>query len=128
MSGKKFKRFPVTAAVLLVALAVLPTSKAQQTTEMFIPIGMSPGVSNKVSFLGEISASDRTARSISIWVDGSSKSFGVTPSTRIWLDRSKAGKPSLDGSFDDLQTGRRVEIKYDPDDPALADWIKVEAQ
>ena len=128
MSGKKFKRFPVTAAVLLVALAVLPTSKAQQTTEMFIPIGMSPGVSNKVSFLGEVSAADRTAKSVSIRVDGSSKTFSIAPSTRIWLDRSKAGKPNIDGSFDDLETGRRIEIRYDPEDPAVAGWIKIEAQ
>jgi hypothetical protein len=128
MSGKNLKRFPVTATILLMALAVLPISKAQQTTEKFIPIGMSPGVSNKVSFQGEISGTDRVAKSFSIRVDDSSKTFSVTPSTHIWLDRSKVRKPSIDGSFDNLETGRWIEIRYNSDDPTLADWIKIETQ
>jgi hypothetical protein len=31
------------------------------------------------------------------------------------------------GRFEDLQRGRRVEVKYlDPDSRLLADWVKVE--
>lgn len=128
MSGSKLKRFAATATVLLMALAVPAAGKAQQTTEKFIPIGMSPGVSNKVSFQGEISAIDQAAKSFSLRVDGSSKTFSVSSMTRIWLDRSKVRKPNIDGSFDDLETGRWIEIRYDPDNPAVASWIKIEAQ
>lgn len=128
MSERKTRLFAATAAILLMALSVSPAAKAQQTTEKFIPIGMSPGVSNKVSFQGEISATDRAARSFSIRVNGSSKTFDVSSTTRIWLDRSKVRKPNIDGSFGDLESGRWIEVKYDPDDPAVASWIKIEAQ
>lgn len=128
MSGKNIKRFAAMAIVLLMALTVLPAGIAQQTTEKFIPIGMSPGISNKVSFQGEISGIDRAAKAFSIRVNGSSKTFGVASSTRIWLDRSKARKPNIDGSFGDLEPGRWIEVKYDSDDPAVASWIKIEAQ
>lgn len=128
MSGKNIKSFAAMATILLIALTVIPAGKAQQTTEKFIPIGMSPGISNKVSFQGKISGVDQAARSFSIQVDGSSKTFNIASSTRIWLDRSKVRKPNIDGSFGDLEPGRRIEIKYDPDNPAVASWIKIEAQ
>ena len=128
MSSNKFKRFAATITVLLVAVTVIPAGMAHPLTEKFIPIGMSPGVSNKVSFQGEITGVNRAAKSFSVRVDGSSKTFSVSSSTFIWLDRSKVRKPSIDGSFDDLESGRLIEVKYDSDDPAVASWIKIEAR
>lgn len=109
---------------VLAALLCSTPAPAQKTTEQFIPIGQSPGLSGQVTYLGTIEAADSAARSVT----AGGRSVLVTERTRIWLDRSGAKRPSVAGSFDDLQAGRRVEIKYEDDARReRADWIKVEA-
>jgi hypothetical protein len=115
---------------LLTALLCLnfAVGRAQQTTEKFIPIGMSPGVSGISSYLGSITSVDPAAKSFSMQTDGDSKIISVAPTTRIWLDRSASRKSNLDGEFGALEAGSRVEIMMDPGDPTKAAWIKIEAE
>ena len=109
---------------VLAALLCSAPAQAQKTTEQFIPIGQSPGLSGKVTYLGTIDAADSATRSV--MADG--RSVEVTERTRIWLDRSGARQANVSGSFDDLQAGRRVEIKYEDEARReRAEWIKVEA-
>ena len=122
MNGKTIPGI-MLAALLCLNFAV---GQAQQTTEKFIPIGMSPGVSGKSSYLGSITSVDPAAKSFSMQTDGDSKIIGVAPTTRIWLDRSKSRKPNLDGEFGALEAGSRVEIMMDPSAPTKAAWIKIE--
>jgi len=123
MNGKSILGI-MLAALLCLNFAV---GQAQQTTEKFIPIGMSPGVSGKSSYLGSITSVDPAAKSFSIQTDSDSKIIGVAPTTRIWLDRSKSRKSNLDGEFGALEAGSRVEIMMDPSAPTKAAWIKIEA-
>ena len=123
MNGKTILRILLTVS-LCMNFAV---GQAQQTTEKFIPIGMSPGVSGKSSHLGNITAVDSAAKSFSMQIDGDNKVISVAPTTWIWLDRSKSKKPNLDGGFGALETGSRVEVFMNPGDPAKAAWIKIEA-
>lgn len=123
MSGKT-----ILGIFLSVSLCLnFAVGQAQQTTEKFIPIGMSPGVSGKSSYQGNIIAVNSAAKSFSIQTDGDNKVISVAPTTRIWLDRSKSRKSSLDGEFGTLETGATVEVLMDPGDPAKAAWIKIEA-
>jgi hypothetical protein len=100
---------------------------AQKETERFIPIGQSPGVSQKQTSIGEIAEVDAAGRTVTVAERAGRRTVKITEKTRIWLDRTKLKQANLSGSFADLQKGRRVEVKYeDPDGRQVADWVKVE--
>ncbi len=99
---------------------------AQQTTEQFIPMGKSPGVSGKYAWMGEIEQVDDQNRTITVKTDSSSKTLKLTDKTRIWLDRSKLRERNSKGDFADLKKGRKVEVKYVKDRETEAEWIKIE--
>jgi len=100
---------------------------AQKETERYIPLGQSPGVSQKQTSIGEIAEVDTARRTVTIAEQAGRRTVKITEKTRIWLDRTKLKQANLSGSFTDLQKGRRVEVKYeDPDRRQVADWVKVE--
>jgi len=129
----------LTRLFFLGVLLALPASAlfAQYTTERFVPIGASPGVSNIYSIIGKIATVNQENRSLTV-SDSSGVTYLVTipNGLSVWLDRSKAKGKNEVGSLADLQPGRTVEVKYKEDpatrDPATrgtsltADWIKVE--
>ena len=112
------------SALLGALLLGTPPALAQKTTEQFIPIGQSPGLSGKYTEIAEIAAVDPAARTITL--DG--RSVAVTARTHIWLDRSKMKQPSVAGDFSNLTVGRRVEVSYQDETKRItAAWIKVAA-
>ena len=121
-----FGNFRSAGWCLLVLLLALPAG-AQQTTERFIPIGQSPGISGKLSTIGTIGAFDAAGGTLRVDGGDGSKTYRVTAQTRIWIDRSASRQASLLGDRDDLAAGRLVEVMHRRDDPQLADWIKLEA-
>jgi hypothetical protein len=99
----------------------------QKETERYIPIGQSPGLSQKHSSIGEIAETDPRQRTITFTEPGGRRTVKIAETTRIWLDRTKLKQTNLRGSFADLQKGRRVEVKYeDPEHREVAEWVKVE--
>jgi len=99
----------------------------QKETEQYIPIGQSPGLSQKSTSIGEIAEVDPQAKTVTIADPAGRRTVKVTEKTRIWLDRTKLKQTNLTGSFADLKTGRRVEVKYDdPQRREVAEWVKVE--
>ena len=100
---------------------------AQKETERYIPLGQSPGVSQKQTSIGEIAEVDTARRTVTVAEQAGRRTVKITEKTRIWLDRTKLKQANLTGSFADLQKGRRVEVKYqDPERRQVADWVKVE--
>ena len=113
--------------VAVALLGAISHAHGQKETERFIPIGQSPGVSQKQTSIGEISRVDPAARTVTITEQTGRRTLKITDKTRIWLDRTKLKQANLTGSFADLQKGRRVEVKYeDPERRQIADWVKVE--
>jgi hypothetical protein len=113
--------------MLVAMLCAISHAHGQKATEQFIPIGQSPGVSLKYTSIGAIAAVDAGARTVTVADPAGRRTVRVTDKTRIWLDRTKIKQTNISGSFADLQTGRRVEVKYE--DPArrdVAEWVKVE--
>jgi hypothetical protein len=101
----------------------------QKETEQYIPIGQSPGLSQKSTSIGEIAEVDPQAKTVTIADPAGRRTVKVTEKTRIWLDRTKLKQTNLTGSFADLKTGRRVEVKYDdPQRREVAEWVKVEVR
>lgn len=113
---------------ILAAVGAATPAGGQKATERYIPLGQSPGVSQKLTVIGRISAVDPQRRTITVAGPSGAGAVEVKGDTRIWIDRSKAGQTNINGSFADLRAGRTVEVKFvDPVRKRTAEWIKVEA-
>ena len=103
-------------------LCSMSYAHGQKATERYIPIGESPGLSNKYTYIGVIEAVDPQQRTLT----AAGYTVRVTNETRIWLDRSLQKLTNLTGSFDDLQAGRKVEIYTGAAQSQVAEWVKVQ--
>jgi hypothetical protein len=112
-------------AVLLAASA--SSAWAQRSTEQFIPVGESPGVSKSLSYQGRIDGADARSKTVTIQsVDGSMLTVRIGTRTRMWLDRSRIQLPNISAQPSDLQAGRRIEVRFiDPARRDTVDWIKI---
>jgi len=115
-----------SAVAVLLAAGAAP-AHAQEATERFIPIGQSPGLSGKLTHIGAIRAFDTAARTLTVDAAGGPMKVRITDGTAIWIDRSRQKETSAIGTSSDLQTGRRVEVKWKATEQGAADWIKIEA-
>jgi hypothetical protein len=105
------------------------SAHGQKATEMFIPVGQSPGASGKHTVIGKIETFNLQSRTVTIAGSSGAHTATITSRTKIWLDRSTRRLTNQKGTFSDLQVGRTVEIKYE--DPkqmgrGAAEWIKVQ--
>jgi hypothetical protein len=114
-------------AIIVIALEGTLEASGQQATEMFIPIGQSPGLSNMGSVIGTLESVDPGKRIVTISSSSGAQTVGITDRTMIWLDRSEQKQPNQNGAINDLQKGRKIEIKVRKGEPkAVAEWIKVQ--
>lgn len=113
--------------VLICAMFAISTGYGQQSSEQYIPIGQSPGISNKTSIIGKIIEVKRADQSLVVESNNGRKTVKVTASTRFWLDRSKNKQSSLVSSYSDCEVGRTIEIKFKGEGQTIADWIKIES-
>ena len=118
--------FTITAIICTMIIGVFSV-QAEKETELYIPIGHSPGLSGKYTVMGKIDQVD--SKNQSIIMSGSSGSYSVqlTPDTSIYLDRSKAKLPNPYGTLADCKAGDTFEVKFeDNSHNKPAQWIKVE--
>jgi len=122
------KRNCLSAVIAIVLmLSIIPVIYGQKSTEQYIPIGKSPGITRKYSMMGEIEQYDPATKSLTVTSSSGKTAMKVTDETRIYLDRSKLRQRNIKGNFSDLQKGRKVEVKYkNPQNKTTADWIKIE--
>jgi len=114
-------------AIVVVSLGSTLEAFGQEATEMFIPIGQSPGLSGKGSLIGTLESVDPGKRMVTISSSSGAQTVGITDRTLIWLDRSQQKQPNQNGASNDLQKGRKVEVKLRKGEPkAVAEWIKVQ--
>src|SRR5688572_14788914 len=114
-------------AIVVVSLGGTLEASGQQATEMFIPIGQSPGLSGKGSLIGTLESVDPGKRMVTISSPSGAQRVGITDRTLIWLDRSQQKQANHNGAINDLQKGRKVEVKLRKGEPkAVAEWIKVQ--
>ena len=113
-------------AVIVATLLLVPVTYAQKATEQYIPVGKSPGISGKYSYIGEIEQVDQQNRTITVAGPEGRRTIKVTDATKIWLDRTQQRISNKRGSMADCQPGRRVEVNYvDYETKDQAEWIKV---
>ncbi len=122
------KKRIVLCCALAMAFTLLP-AYAQRATELYTPIGQSPGLSEDLTVIGTIESVDEPERTFRISGSGEPASAIVTERTRIYLDRSKFRETNRYGELGDLKEGRRVEVLYEDREArgqGPAEWIKIE--
>jgi hypothetical protein len=114
-------------AIVVVALGSTLDAFGQEATEIFIPIGQSPGMSNKLSLIGTLESVDQGKKMVTVSGPSGAQTVAINDRTLIWLDRSLQKQTNQKGAMSDLQQGRKVEIKLRQGEAkAVADWIKVQ--
>lgn len=115
------------SAIMVIALGGALNAFGQEATELFIPIGESPGLSNKMSLIGTVESVDPQKKLVSVSSPSGAQTVTITERTPIWLDRSLDKLPNRSGAIADLQQGRRIEIKLRKGElRPVAEWIKVQ--
>ncbi len=126
----------MTRSLLMVGvlLATASAAHAQKATEIYIPIGRSPGLSGKVTVTGLIETVDDHTMVMSVkGADGRWRAV-VTDRSKIYIDRSAQRRPNRYGTMDDCKPGYFCEIKYVGGDaaalrrrgePREIEWIKI---
>jgi hypothetical protein len=117
-----------TLALATLALAFAGAAWAHPATEQFIPIGQSPGpgvVQGTAAPVAEPAAGGDPIVAVEGAAGAQVGAYVVTEHTRIYVDRSAQGLPSLVGTINDVQPGRVIEVRIDPETRA-AEWIKVQ--
>jgi hypothetical protein len=118
---------PNLIAIVILLISSWSFAYGQKTTEKFIPIGKSPGLSGKVTLIGRIQAIDPQKNTLTCADSAGSHVVKITEQTRIWLDRSRLSQTNQTGALTDCQKGRLVEVKFVDRErkDSAAEWIKV---
>src|SRR2546428_13858127 len=115
--GTAMLKYWVARVIVVVALAGVSEAFGQEATEMYIPIGQSPGVSSKSTLLGTIESVDPGKRTLTVSGPAGTRKFQIADRTLIWIDRSAQNHRNQTGTPGDPHRGRKVEVQ--PDDHSV---------
>ncbi len=115
----------IIAGLWLISLTFVAPALAQEATDVFIPIGQSPGLSKEgKTIMGTVFQANRDGR-LSIVRDEQFFVIRTDDKTKFYIDRSHLRQPNSYGKFGDLKAGAFVEV-YSP--TGVARWVKVRGQ
>ena len=103
------------------------TVHGQKATEIYIPIGRSPGLSGAQTIIGTVQAINAQDGFVAIAGPRRTWRIQLTDRTKIWLDRSALRMTNTYGRFADIEQGVMVEIKYEGrarEDGGRCEWMK----
>ena len=106
-------------------------SHAQKSTEVYIPVGKSPGISGKYSTIGRVEAINLTDSTITITIAGElgSHSIKCAKDTKIWVDKTTIKQFNKGGNLIDIKIGSIIETKYKGNkSDASVEWIKIQIE
>ena len=97
----------ITILVVTMALAFAAYSiHAQQASEIFIPIGKSPGISESLTIVGKIETVNAQQQLLTLSDTTGTYTVKINADTQIWLDNSKLKKTNQMGSVKDFARWR----------------------
>jgi hypothetical protein len=120
----KYSHIITILCVLVIgALAV----QAEKSTELYIPVGQSPGLSNQYTVTGTIERVNPADQSIRMTApSGDSYTVKLTEHSLIYLDRTKAQLSNSYGTLADCEAGDTAEVKFvDNSRTRPIEWIKI---
>jgi hypothetical protein len=107
-------------------------AQAQKATEIFIPIGQSPGLSGKYTTIGEIAAVDTQNHTLTVRDEqGVDHPARLTEESKVWLDRSELAVSNQAAKAADILVGSRCEVMWVYDGQERreeAAWIKIQVE
>ncbi len=116
--------FLVMLVAAIIAIAVARAS-AQEATELYVPIGQSPGLSKEgKTIMGTVLRVDKDGR-FSIVKDEQFFVVRTDDKTKFYIDRSHLKQSNSYGKFEGVLSGAFVEA-YSPD--GVAKWVKIRGQ
>jgi len=116
----------LTATTVIGVCLIAALAYGQQSTELFIPIGQSPGLSGEATVIGKIDVVDAGNRTVTLSDATGTYKAAITQQTKIYLDRSRLNRNNRRGSWDDLKSGMLAEVYYGGKEPdGAAEWIKL---
>jgi len=120
------KRLTVIS-LIIVLLATITYVYAEKATELYIPIGQSPGLSGKYLATGRIEQVNSRNQTITMLDASRTYTIKVTERTMYFLDRSKMQQSNLYGTWADCKKGMLVEVRFENDERGQpAEWIKLQ--
>ena len=118
------KRLTVIS-LIIVLLGTITYVYAEKATELYVPIGQSPGLSGKYLATGRIEQVNSLNQTITMLDASRTYTIKVTERTMYFLDRSKMQQSNLYGTWADCKKGMLVEVRFENDERGqLAEWIK----
>ena len=124
----KIKSFHLILPLLLLLLC--NEARAQKMTEVFIPIGKSPGASGKTTKMGKVESVRTQDYSVTMTLGDQTKAtIKVEKNTAIYLDKTSLKQPNTTGKWEDIKPGLVMEAKYsDINKGGACEWIKVQVK
>lgn len=122
-------RFMTFFAIAACALLLLTSAAAQKSTERYIPIGKSPGLSGKYTIIARITNVNMQEKSVTMADSaGSPYTVLISGKTQIWSDRSGVQKTNERILLGDCRVDMWCEVKYmrnERRENGTAEWMKV---
>ena len=120
------KHLTITAFICVLIIGAFSV-QAEKSTELYIPIGQSPGLSGEYTVLGKIDQVNLQNRTLKMSGASGSYTVKLTKSTFIYLDRSKVKRTNTYGTLSDCKVGDTVEVKFEDNSRNKPiEWIKVQ--
>ena len=117
----------IAIAIAAALLTVAASATGQKATEVFIPIGKSPGLSGKYTVMGTIEDVNYKNRTLTMSHGANRYNVSVTDRTKIYLDKSQLSKKSTYGTMADCKQGIIAEVKFEDNMRGKpAEWIKLQ--
>jgi len=117
----------IFVAITVGLLGILSHAIAEKTTELYIPLGQSPGVSAKLTVIGKIEQVDSQNGALTLSDASGSYDVRVTNQTMIFLDKSGLNQKNAYGTLADCKNGMTAEVRFENDDRGRpAEWIKLQ--
>jgi hypothetical protein len=109
--------------VLLAGAIVAAAAAGHPATELYIPIGKSPGISNVKSYIGRIQSPGAAQNGFTMLVQDSPKYVVFDKTTKVYLQYATPGKGNRLGNYADCQADRTTEVHLNAE--GTARWIKI---
>lgn len=120
-----FKHLTILS-IIIVFLVGAYSAYSEKSTELYIPMGQSPGLSGQYTVMGKIDAVNYQNQTLTMSDSSGSYTVKVTESTKYYLDKSNAQLTNTYGTLADCKAGDSVEVKFEDNARGKpAEWIKI---
>jgi len=121
------KKIKAIYFITTIAIGFLTPAWGQNATELYLPLGRSPGVSAKLSLIAMIAEVNSQDQALTVTSASGAHTIYISEYTQIFIDNSTLRQPNRYGTFSDFKAGMLVEVRFEADKSHRpAQWIKLQ--